>query len=194
MKNIFYGVLFLFSVTILQSCSNSNALSISDKDIEDKVGNLIKQMTLEEKIAELTQDAPANERLGIPMMRYSECLHGLWLDDATNYPQAIALGSTWDPGLIHEMTTQIAKEARAVNITHCYSPNLDVITGDPRYGRVEESYGEDPYLVSRMGVAFIKGLQGMGGEQFDENHILATAKPKIGYPEEKYICLPLKRL
>ncbi|HSH19367.1 MAG TPA: glycoside hydrolase family 3 N-terminal domain-containing protein, partial [Draconibacterium sp.] len=152
---------------------------------EKEVGNLLKQMTLDEKIAELTQDAPANERLGIPMMRYSECLHGLWLDDATNYPQAIALGSTWEPELLREMTTQIAKEARAVNITHCYSPNLDVISGDPRYGRVEESYGEDPYLVSRMGVAFIQGLQGMGDEQFDENHILATAKHFVGYPENR---------
>ena len=185
MKNIFYGVLVLIAIISIPSCTKSNAFSNNENEIETKVENLLKQMTLEEKIAELTQDAPANERLGIPMMRYSECLHGLWLDDATNYPQAIALGSTWEPELLREMTTQIAKEARAVNITHCYSPNLDVISGDARYGRVEESYGEDPYLVSRMGVAFIQGLQGMGDEQFDENHILATAKHFVGYPENR---------
>src|SRR6056297_1921877 len=152
-------------ITMIHGCMSENH-SPSEMDIDRKVDQLIAQMTLEEKIAELTQDAPANERLGIPLMRYSECLHGLWLDGATNYPQAIALGSTWDPELLREMTTQIAKEARAVNITHCYSPNLDVITGDPRYGRVEESYGEDPYLVARMGVAFIEGLQGTGEERF----------------------------
>jgi beta-glucosidase len=185
MKNLIWSIFYLFVIVSIQSCLKSNALSNSDKNVERKVEGLLKQMTLDEKIAELTQDAPANERLGIPMMRYSECLHGLWLDDATNYPQAIALGSTWEPELLREMTTQIAKEARAVNITHCYSPNLDVISGDPRYGRVEESYGEDPYLVSRMGVAFIQGLQGMGEEQFDENHILATAKHYVGYPENR---------
>ena len=185
MKNFTWGILFLATIIIIQSCQKSAAWSDSENSIEKQVNNLLYQMTLEEKIAELTQDAPANDRLGIPMMRYSECLHGLWLDDATNYPQAIALGSTWEPELLREMTTQIAKEARAVNITHCYSPNLDVISGDPRYGRVEESYGEDPYLVSRMGVAFIQGLQGMGDEQFDENHIMATAKHYVGYSENR---------
>ncbi len=156
-----------------------------DAEIAQKVEDLLSNMTLEEKIAQLTQDAPTNERLGIPIMLYSECLHGLWLKGATVYPQAIALGSTWEPELLREMTTQIAKEARAANLTHCYSPNLDVISGDARYGRVEESYGEDPYLVSRMGVAFIEGLQGTGEEQFDENHILATAKHFAGYPENR---------
>lgn len=146
---------------------------------------MISKMTTAEKIAELTQDAPANERLGIPLMRYSECLHGLWIEGATVYPQAIALGSTWEPNLVRQMTDIIAREARAVNISHCYSPNLDVISGDARYGRVEESYGEDPYLVTRMGVAFIEGLQGTGEEYLDENHLLATAKHFVGYPENR---------
>lgn len=183
-KNIAIGGIALFMML------GFNALDVKgnnskDAEIAKKVDALLEQMTLEEKIVQMTQDAPVNERLGIPEMTYSECLHGLWLDEATNYPQAIAMGSTWDPSLISEMTSYIAKEARAANLTHCYSPNLDVISGDARYGRVEESYGEDPYLVSRMGVAFIQGLQGMGDEQFDENHIMATAKHFIGYPENR---------
>lgn len=157
----------------------------SDDEIVQKVERLIEQMTLEEKIAEMTQDAPTNERLDIPFMKFGEGLHGLWYDGVTVYPQAIACGSTWDPELIRKMASQTAKEARALNITHCYSPNLDVVSGDARYGRVEESYGEDPYLVSRMGVAFIQGMQGMGDEQFDKNHIMATAKHFVGYPENR---------
>lgn len=172
-------------LALISGCQLQGQNNKQDLEIDNKVAKLLSQMTLEEKVAELTQDAPPNKRLGIPMMRYSECLHGLWLPGATVYPQAIALGSTWDPESIRSMTTAIAKEARAANLTHCYSPNLDVITGDPRYGRVEESYGEDPYLVSRMGVAFIEGLQGTGEEKFDKNHILATAKHFVAYPENR---------
>ncbi|WP_245910837.1 beta-xylosidase [Nonlabens arenilitoris] len=161
-----------------------------DVEIAKKVENLISKMTLDEKIAEMTQDAPANDRLGIPYMKYGEALHGMWLvldyyGNTTVYPQAIAAGSTWEPELVEKMASQTAREARSLGVTHCYSPNLDVISGDPRYGRVEESYGEDPYLVSRMGVAFIKGLQGIGEEQFDENHVMATAKHFVGYPENR---------
>lgn len=151
----------------------------------DRISDLLSQMTLEEKIAELTQDAPANERLGIPHMRYTEALHGIWLEGATVFPQAIALGATWEPELLREMNKYVAMEARAANISHCYSPNLDVISGDGRYGRVEESYGEDPYLVSRMGVAFIEGLQGTGEERYDDKHVMATAKHFVGYPENR---------
>lgn len=174
----FYFILLLVNVQLVQAQQ-------SNSEITSKVATLLSKMTFEEKIAEMTQDAPTNNRLGIPIMKYSECLHGLWIDNATVYPQAIALGSTWEPKLLQEMTTQIALEARAANLTHCYSPNLDVFTGDARYGRVEESYGEDPFLVSRMGVAFINGLQGTGKERFDKNHILATAKHFVGYPENR---------
>lgn len=179
--------LSLLVIVFAFSCKTQNDSPVddSDKEIERKVGQLISQMTIEEKITELTQDAPANERIGIPFMKFGEGLHGLWYDGVTVYPQAIACASTWDPDLVKEMASQTAKEARALNITHLYSPNLDVISGDARYGRVEESYGEDPYLVSRMGVAFVQGLQGTGEEQFDENHVMATAKHFVGYPENR---------
>lgn len=76
----------------------------------------------------------------------------------------------------------IAKEARVSGVTHCYSPVLDVVR-DPCYGRVEECYGEDPLLVSRMGVAFIKGFQGEGENRYNENHIIATTKHFVAYSE-----------
>ncbi len=195
MKNItaIKLVLLVFLLNLFSACtsteSNSSA-SKEDDEIATKVNDLLSQMTLEEKIAEMTQDAPANERLGIPYMKYAEALHGVWLvldyyGNTTVYPQAIAAASTWQPDLVKEMASQTALEARTLGVTHTYSPNLDVISGDPRYGRVEESYGEDPYLVSRMGVAFIQGLQGMGEERFDKNHVIATAKHFIGYPENR---------
>ena len=187
-KILFTSILTLFiSISCQQKEGN---MSKKDAEIEAKVQDLLSQMTLEEKIAEMTQDAPVNERLGIPYMKYAEALHGVWLvldyyGNTTVYPQAIAAASTWQPKLVKKMASQTALEARALGVTHTYSPNLDVISGDPRYGRVEESYGEDPYLVSRMGVAFIQGLQGMGDERFDENHVIATAKHFIGYPENR---------
>ncbi|WP_405290907.1 beta-xylosidase [Algibacter sp. Ld11] len=184
-------VLTCFISAVLLGCDSKKSTSesgVSDK--AQKVETLVNQMTLDEKIAEMTQDAPTNDRLGIPVMKYGEALHGLWLvldyyGNTTVYPQAVACASTWEPELIKKMATQTALEARALGVTHCYSPNLDVYAGDARYGRVEESYGEDPYLVSRMGVAFIEGLQGTGDEQFDENHVIATAKHFVGYPENR---------
>ncbi|WP_417444148.1 beta-xylosidase [Joostella sp.] len=185
MKKLWLISVLIISYFNVEAQNNEHSKPLSDKEIDKKVSSLINKMALEEKIAEMTQDAPANDRLGIPFMKFGEGLHGLWYDGVTVYPQAIAAGSTWEPALIKKMAAQTAIEARALNITHIYSPNLDVISGDPRYGRVEESYGEDPYLVSRMGVAFIQGMQGMGEEQFDENHVMATAKHFVGYPENR---------
>ncbi|MFS4482759.1 beta-xylosidase [Hyunsoonleella sp. 2307UL5-6] len=186
-------ILTCFIAVLLFSCNSKNGnkeVSQQDGEIAQKVEQLLSEMTLDEKIAEMTQDAPANDRLGIPYMKYAEALHGVWLvldyyGNTTVYPQAIAAASTWQPELVKKMASQTAIEARTLGVTHTYSPNLDVISGDPRYGRVEESYGEDPYLVSRMGVAFIEGLQGTGDERFDENHVIATAKHFIGYPENR---------
>jgi beta-glucosidase len=115
-----------------------------------------------------------NTRLGIPVLFHDECLHGHVAPKATSYPQAIALASTWDTELIHEVFTATAAEVRAAGAQHCLAPVLD-LARDPRWGRTEETYGEDPYLVSRVGLAAIRGFQGTG-PTIDKSHVMATAK------------------
>ena len=113
-------------------------------------------------------------RLGIPVMYHEECLHGHVAPKGTSYPAAIGLASTWDPALIHDVFTATAAEARARGAQECLAPVLD-LARDPRWGRTEETYGEDPHLVSRIGVAAIEGFQG-DGPFIDKAHVMATAK------------------
>ncbi len=115
-----------------------------------------------------------NTRLGIPVVFHDECLHGHVAPGGTSYPMAIALSSTWDPALVGEVFTATAAEVRARGAQHCLAPVLD-LARDPRWGRTEETYGEDPYLVSRIGVAAIQGFQG-AGPLIDNAHVMATAK------------------
>ena len=123
-----------------------------------------------------------NTRLGIPIMFHGEALHGSAVKGATSFPQAIALGSTWDPDLLKEMFTAVAQEARATGNTLVLAPVLD-LSRDPRYGRVEEMYSEDPYLVGQLGLAAVHGLQG-DPKALDQDHVFATAKHFIhGQPE-----------
>ena len=118
--------------------------------------------------------AVENTRLGIPLMFHEECLHGLVASDATSYPQAIGLAATWDDALVRRIFDATAREARSRGAHECLMPVVD-LARDPRWGRTEETYGEDPYLVSRMGVAAVKGLQG-DGPTVDSNHVFATLK------------------
>jgi beta-glucosidase len=97
-------------------------------------------------------------RLKIPVMIHDECLHGGVAKGSTSFPQAIALASTWNPDLVNEVATAIGKETRGRGIHQALSPTIN-IARDPRCGRVEETYGEDPYLASAMAVSFIEGLQ-----------------------------------
>jgi beta-glucosidase len=113
-------------------------------------------------------------RLGIPTIFHEECLHGHAGPKGTSYPQAIALASTWDPGLLRDIFSATAAEVRSRGAQQCLAPVLD-LARDPRWGRTEETYGEDPYLVSRMGVAAIEGFQG-SGPGIDKSHVFATAK------------------
>ena len=113
-------------------------------------------------------------RLGIPLIFFGEALHGYMAYGSTSFPQALALGSTWDPALVKQVFTATSDEMSAAGANQAFTPVLD-LARDPRWGRTEETYGEDPYLGSRMGVAAIEGLQ---GDTFfiDRHHVLATAK------------------
>jgi beta-glucosidase len=113
-------------------------------------------------------------RLGIPVMVHEESLHGQQATDATNFPVPMGLASTWNESLIIEVFTNVAEEIRARGGHHALAPVID-ITRDPRWGRTEETLGEDPYLVSRIGVAQIKAYQG-DGVYLAKNKVAATLK------------------
>jgi beta-glucosidase len=115
-----------------------------------------------------------NSRLGIPLIFHEECLHGLAAPEATSYPQAIGLAATWDDALVQRIFNAVALEARSRGADECLMPVVD-LARDPRWGRTEETYGEDPYLAGRMGVAAVTGLQGTGAA-IDSNHVYATLK------------------
>jgi beta-glucosidase len=113
-------------------------------------------------------------RLGIPSLFMGEALHGFMAYGATSFPQALGLASTWDPDLVKEVFTAAADEMASSGGHQAFTPVLD-LARDPRWGRTEETYGEDPYLVSRMGVAAILGLQGTSFP-IGRHHVLATMK------------------
>lgn len=113
-------------------------------------------------------------RLGIPVFFHEECLHGHAALNKTSFCQPIGLASTWNVELIEELYTMTAKEARSVGTHQALTPVVDVAR-EPRWGRVEETFGEDPYLVSRMGLAAVRGFQGRD-ELVKGDHIMATLK------------------
>lgn len=188
--------------------------------IEQRVQDLLKRMTLEEKVGQLTRgrqfhlldttgefkddQEPAvfrkmfginghmsphdvavfrnavqryrieKTRLGIPVIFQGEALHDFMEYGSTSFPQVLGLASTWDPQLVHQVFTAAGDEMASAGDDQAFTPVLD-LARDPRWGRTEETYGEDPYLVSRMGVAAIEGLQGPN-YMIDRHHVLATAK------------------
>ena len=131
-----------------------------------------------------------NSRLGIPVMFHEECLHGHAAADGTSFPQPIALGATFNPELVESLFTMTALEARLRGAHQALTPVVDVAR-EPRWGRVEETYGEDPYLVSRMGIAAVRGFQGDATFK-DKRHLLATLKHFVGHgqPESGMNCAP----
>ena len=127
--------------------------------------------------------AREHTRLGIPPIQIGECLHGQLAAGTTIFPQAIAQGSTWNPLLIQQMGAAIANEASASGVDQALSPLFDLIR-DPRYGRVEECYAEDPYLVGQMGSAFVIGMQGDPSSTINSiapGKIMCTAKHFAAY-------------
>jgi beta-glucosidase len=118
-------------------------------------------------------------RLGIPVLFHEEALHGLEAEQATSFPQAIALASTWNPDLVERVFAVAAAEARARGVQQVLAPVVDVAR-DPRWGRIEETYGEDPYLAARMGVAAVRGFQGSAAT-VGPSHVYATLKHMTGH-------------
>ncbi len=155
--------------------------------INRRVDDLVSRMTPEEKVAQMMNKAPAIERLGVPFYEWwNEALHGVaYAGHATVFPQAIGLGATWNEELVKSVATAISDEARAkyndavrrdfrkrfYGLTF-WSPNINIFR-DPRWGRGQETYGEDPYLTSRLGVAFVRGMQGE-----DPRYLKTIATPK----------------
>ncbi|MDT0648634.1 glycoside hydrolase family 3 N-terminal domain-containing protein [Autumnicola edwardsiae] len=154
--------------------SGSYAFRNAALDIDARVDDLIDRLTLEEKAMQMMHDSPEIERLGIPKYNWwNEALHGIGRSGiATVFPQAIGMGATFDEDLILEVASAISDEARATHNTAVkngyrrqysgltfWTPNINIFR-DPRWGRGQETYGEDPYLTSILGTAFVKGLQG----------------------------------
>ncbi len=146
-----------------------------EQPVEERVRDLLDRMTLKEKLSQMGNSCPAIPRLGIPAYDYwSEALHGVARNGrATVYPQAIGLAATWDPALVQAIASATGDEGRAKfhaaqragNSGQRYqgltfwSPNVNIFR-DPRWGRGQETYGEDPYLAGELGVAYVRGLQG----------------------------------
>ncbi len=155
--------------------------------MEARIDDLVSRMSLEEKVSQLMNDAPAIDRLGIPAYNWwNECLHGVArAGRATVFPESIGLAATWDTDLVFRVASAISDEARAKhhealrqgqhNIYQgltFWTPNINLFR-DPRWGRGMETYGEDPFLTGRMAVSFIKGLQGDDPKYLK---VVATAK------------------
>lgn len=146
------------------------------------------------QMAELTNDIQRffleTSRLGIPVIFHEECLHGHAAREGTSFPQPIGLGATFDTELVERLYAMAAAEARARGTHQALTPVVDVAR-DPRWGRVEETFGEDPHLVSRMGVAAVRGFQG-DATFADKRHVIATLKhfAAHGQPESGTNCAP----
>ena len=125
---------------------------------------------------EIQRVAVERTRLGIPVMVHEEGVAGYCGRDATQFPQAIGLASTWDEELVGDVAGVIRRQMTAVGARHTLSPVLD-IARDPRWGRVEETYGEDPYLAGRIGTAYVRGLQADDLRQ----GVICTGKHFLGY-------------
>ncbi|OBQ56690.1 glycoside hydrolase family 3 C-terminal domain-containing protein [Tamlana sp. s12] len=184
-KSVF--ILSLF-ISLFQANSQQSFVWFDEAlPFEKRVDALLDAMTLEEKCSQFMSDSPAITRLGIPEYNWwNEALHGVARNGkATIFPQGIAMGATFNPELIKEVANAISDEGRAkfqvsksignrgmyAGLTY-WSPNVNIFR-DPRWGRGQETYGEDPFLTSKIGVAFVEGLQGA-----DEKYFKSTACAK----------------
>ena len=188
-------LLWLTSAALFGQPANAPFMD-PDRPPEVRAADLVSRMTLEEKVLQMQSTAPPIPRLGVPAYNWwNEALHGVAQGRATVFPQAIGLAASWDTDLMHRVADIISTEARAkyndastrpapsgpealmtlpgrtAGLTY-WSPNINIFR-DPRWGRGQETYGEDPYLTSRMGVAFVTGMQGK-----DPRYLKVVATPK----------------
>jgi len=186
-SGLFLAIFFLLPSLWAQNTGSSPAFRDPDLSSEERAADLVRRLTLPEKVLQMQNAAPAITRLGIPAYDWwNEALHGVArAGRATVFPQAIGLAATWDTDLMHRVSDAISTEARAKyneairqgessryhGLTF-WSPNINLFR-DPRWGRGQETYGEDPYLTSRMAVAFIQGMQGA-----DPRYLKTVATPK----------------
>ena len=168
-------ILFILSLSCSQRKTYQYPFQDPTLSVEKRVDNLVSLLTLDEKVSQMMNNAPAIARLGIPAYNWwNECLHGVARSPyrATSFPQAIGMAATWDTASLHLMASFSADEGRAINndskrkgktgiftgLTY-WTPNINIFR-DPRWGRGQETYGEDPFLTGEMGKAFVTGLQG----------------------------------
>src|SRR5215467_2267064 len=194
LRSRLFGTFFLFAA-IFSFCFSTyaqeapaNALYMNPgASLDQRVDDLIGRMTLEEKVAQMRDHATPIARLGVPKYDWwNEGLHGVaFAGYATNFPQVIGMAATWDTCLIHQMGETVSVEARAkynqamrhdqhetfFGLTF-WAPNINIFR-DPRWGRGQETYGEDPYLTGRMAVAFVSGMQGG-----DPHYLRVVSTPK----------------
>ncbi|WP_243040425.1 glycoside hydrolase family 3 protein [Dyella sedimenti] len=168
------GLAILAAACALPAWSQTAAYQDTSRSFEERAADLVARMTLDEKVSQMQNTAPAIPRLGVPAYDWwNEALHGVArAGQSTVFPQAIGLAATFDTGLMGEVSNAISDEARAKHNEFLrrgmhgryegltfWSPNINIFR-DPRWGRGQETYGEDPFLTSRMGVTFVRGLQG----------------------------------
>jgi beta-glucosidase len=176
----FIASILLIEVNTMAQTADQPVYLNPTLSVDERVRDLVGRMTLEEEVAQMQNHAPAIPRLGIPEYDWwNEALHGVARAGiATVFPQAIGLAATWDADLMLEVATVISDEARAKyheairNNQHgiyqgltFWSPNINIFR-DPRWGRGQETYGEDPYLTGRLGVKFVRGMQGENPRYF----------------------------
>jgi len=162
----YYLIIVSGSLKGIEDVNSSLIINVcKPNSYKERLYDLVNLMSVDEKIAQLTNQTDSIPRLGIPAYNYwSEALHGVLGVGVTSFPQCVGLGASWDPDLVYRIAAAISDEARILNQTRgkglsYWSPTIN-IARDPRWGRNEESYSEDPYLLSRMGVSFVKGMQG----------------------------------
>ncbi|MDP2887752.1 MAG: glycoside hydrolase family 3 C-terminal domain-containing protein [Bacteroidota bacterium] len=186
MKQLSY-ILLLIALPMLSVSQTKFQFQNTSLSTQERVENLLSELTLQEKIEQMRYQSPSIERLGVPEYNWwNECLHGVARAGyATVFPQSISIAASWDTDLIHQVANAISDEARAKHHEFArrglrkiyqgltfWSPNINIFR-DPRWGRGHETYGEDPYLTGQMGLQFVRGLQGD-----DPNYlkVVATAK------------------